>query len=101
MEDILEELNEGVAIFDNQLRVTFANEALSRMRRYERREIEDRTPDVDRPKDLVLQSAPLILPEMRRTILDGVLLARASELRRGLYLSLQLEGMNYEPSTTN
>jgi PAS domain-containing protein len=54
MEDILEELNEGVAIFDNQLRVTFANEALSRMRRYERREIEDRTPDVDRPKDLVL-----------------------------------------------
>ena len=29
MESILEELNEGVAILDDQLRVIFANEALS------------------------------------------------------------------------
>ena len=45
METILEELNEGVVIVDDQLRVVFANEALIRMGRYERGEIEGRTAD--------------------------------------------------------
>ena len=45
MEIILEELNEGVVIVDDQLRVVFANEALTRMGQYERAEIEGRTPD--------------------------------------------------------
>src|SRR5271165_4919700 len=45
METILEELNEGVVIVDDQLRVVFANEALIRMGQYERGEIEGRTPD--------------------------------------------------------
>jgi PAS domain-containing protein len=45
MENILEELNEGVVIVDDQLRVVFTNEALSRMGQYERGEIEGRTPD--------------------------------------------------------
>ena len=44
-ENILEELNEGVVIVDNQLRVLFANEALLRMGQYEREEIEGRTPE--------------------------------------------------------
>jgi PAS domain S-box-containing protein len=45
METILEELNEGVVVVDDQLRVVFANEALIRMGQYERGEIEGRTPD--------------------------------------------------------
>ena len=45
MEIILEELNEGVVIVNDQLRVVFANEALTRMGHYERAEIEGRTPD--------------------------------------------------------
>ncbi len=45
MESILEELNEGVVIVDDQLRIVFANEALIRMAQYERGEIEGRTPD--------------------------------------------------------
>ena len=45
MESILEELNEGVVIVDDQLRVVFANEAMIRMGQYERGEIEGRTPD--------------------------------------------------------
>jgi sigma-B regulation protein RsbU (phosphoserine phosphatase) len=44
-ENILEELNEGVVIVDDELRVVFANEALIRMGQYERGEIEGRTPD--------------------------------------------------------
>jgi PAS domain S-box-containing protein len=53
MESILEELNEGVVIVDNQLRVRFANEALLRMGQYERGEIEGRTPDAIFPaKDI-------------------------------------------------
>lgn len=35
-ESILEELNEGVVIADDQLRVVFANEALLRLGRYQR-----------------------------------------------------------------
>jgi len=50
---ILEELNEGVVIVDNQLRVLFANEALLRMGQYEREEIEGRTPEAFFPaKDI-------------------------------------------------
>jgi len=45
MKSILEELNEGVVIVDDQLRVVFANEALIRIGQYERGEIEGRTPD--------------------------------------------------------
>jgi sigma-B regulation protein RsbU (phosphoserine phosphatase) len=45
METILEELNEGVVIVDDQLRIVFANEALIRMGQYERGEFEGRTPD--------------------------------------------------------
>jgi phosphoserine phosphatase RsbU/P len=53
MESILEELNEGVVIVDDQLRVLFANEALLRMGQYERGEIEGRTPDAIFPaKDI-------------------------------------------------
>jgi phosphoserine phosphatase RsbU/P len=44
-ENILEELNEGVVIVNDQLRIVFANEALIRMGQYERGEIEGRTPD--------------------------------------------------------
>jgi len=50
-EGILEELNEGVAVVDNQLRVVFANEALLRLGRYERGEIQGRTPDAIFPAE--------------------------------------------------
>ena len=53
MESILEELNEGVAILDDQLRVVFANEALLRLAQYERGELLGRSPDAIYPrKDL-------------------------------------------------
>ncbi len=53
MEGILEELNEGVAIVDDQLRVLFANEALLRLGMYSREEIRGRTPDAIFPaKDI-------------------------------------------------
>jgi sigma-B regulation protein RsbU (phosphoserine phosphatase) len=53
MEIILEELNEGVVIVDDKLRVIFANEALIRMGQYERGEIQGRTPDaLFPPEDL-------------------------------------------------
>jgi phosphoserine phosphatase RsbU/P len=45
MEAILEELNEGVVVVDDQLRVIFANEALTRMGHFERGEIQGRTPE--------------------------------------------------------
>jgi sigma-B regulation protein RsbU (phosphoserine phosphatase) len=52
-ESILEELNEGVAIVDNQLRVVFANQALLRMGQYDRGEVEGRTPEAFFPaKDI-------------------------------------------------
>ena len=50
-ETILEELNEGVVIADNQLRVVFANEALLRLGRYQRSEIQGRTPDAIFPPE--------------------------------------------------
>jgi len=53
MESILEELNEGVVIVDDQLRVVFANEALNRLAQYERGELQGRSPDAIFPrKDL-------------------------------------------------
>jgi phosphoserine phosphatase RsbU/P len=53
MESILEELNEGVVIVDDQLRVVFANEALIRLGKYERGEIQGLSPDAIFPrKDL-------------------------------------------------
>jgi sigma-B regulation protein RsbU (phosphoserine phosphatase) len=53
MESILEELNEGVVIVDDQLRVVFANEALLRLGVYSREEIHGRTPDAIFPaKDI-------------------------------------------------
>lgn len=52
-ESILEELNEGVVIVDDQLRVVFANEALLRLGMYDREEIRGRTPDTIFPaKDI-------------------------------------------------
>src|SRR5690242_14210776 len=51
MENILEELNEGVAIADDHLRVIFANEALVRLWRYDRAEILGRTPDAIFPAE--------------------------------------------------
>lgn len=44
-ESILGELNEGVVIVDDQLRIVFANDALLRMGQYVRQEIEGRTPE--------------------------------------------------------
>src|SRR5271169_6006861 len=53
MESILEELNEGVVIVDDQLRVVFANEALLRLGMYSPEEIRGRTPDAIFPaKDI-------------------------------------------------
>lgn len=51
MESILEELNEGVLIADDQLRIVFANDALLRLGRYERAEIQGRTPDAIFPAE--------------------------------------------------
>src|SRR5580704_1964017 len=51
METILEELNEGVVVVDDQLRVIFANEALRRMGHFERDEIQGRTPDAIFPSE--------------------------------------------------
>jgi len=48
---ILEEMNEGVAIVDDQLRVVFANEALLRLGQYKRDEIQGRTPDAIFPAE--------------------------------------------------
>lgn len=57
METILEELNEGVAIADDQLRLIFANEALVRLGQYDRAEIQGRTPDAFFPA----QDVPFIV----------------------------------------
>jgi len=52
-EIILEALNEGVVIVDDQLRVVFANEALIRLGGYECSEMRGRTPDsIFPPEDL-------------------------------------------------
>src|SRR3974390_1778854 len=51
MKGILEELNEGVIIVDDRLRVIFANEAVIRLGGYERGEIQGRTPDAIFPPE--------------------------------------------------
>jgi len=51
METILEELNEGVIVVDDQLRVIFANEALMRMGDFKREEIQGLTPDAIFPSE--------------------------------------------------
>jgi PAS domain S-box-containing protein len=51
MESILEELNEGVIIVDDQVRIIFANEALIRLGRYERGEIQGHSPDAIFPQE--------------------------------------------------
>ena len=51
MESILEELNEGVIIIDNQLNVVFANETLTRLVQYEREEIQGHRPDAIFPPE--------------------------------------------------
>lgn len=51
MEGILEELNEGVIIVDDQLRVIFANDALLRLGHYERGEIQGHTPAAIFPQE--------------------------------------------------
>ena len=50
-ENILEELNEGVVILDNRLRVIFANEALIQLGQYERGELRGRTLDAIFPPE--------------------------------------------------
>jgi sigma-B regulation protein RsbU (phosphoserine phosphatase) len=51
METILEELNEGVVVLDDELRVIFANESLARMGHFDREEIQGRTPDAIFPSE--------------------------------------------------
>jgi PAS domain S-box-containing protein len=51
VESILEELNEGVIIVDDQLRMIFTNESLARLGQYERGEIQGRTPDAIFPQE--------------------------------------------------
>jgi PAS domain S-box-containing protein len=68
MENILEELNEGVAIVDNQLRVIFVNEALTRLGQYEREEIQGHTPDaIFPPEDM-----PYVLRQHESALRYGV-----------------------------
>ena len=51
MENILEELNEGVAIVDDQLRIIFANEALTRLWQYGLDELRGCAPDAIFPPE--------------------------------------------------
>ncbi len=51
MESILEELNEGVAIVDDQLRVIFANEALTRLGQFDLDELRGCAPDAIFPPE--------------------------------------------------
>jgi PAS domain S-box-containing protein len=51
MESIFEELNEGVIVVDDQLRIIFANEALIRFGQYERSEVQGHTPAAIFPQE--------------------------------------------------
>ncbi len=51
MESILEELNEGVVIVDDELRVVFANEALIRMGQYDRGKVRGHRSDEIFPRE--------------------------------------------------
>jgi PAS domain S-box-containing protein len=67
MESILEELNEGVIIVDDQLRAVFANEALLRLGGYVRGELYGRTPDGLFPK----QDLPYLMQQHAATQRHG------------------------------
>lgn len=67
MQSILEELNEGVAIVDDQLRIVFANNALERMGQYEPGELQRCTLGaIFPPKDI-----PRILKQHESGIRNG------------------------------
>jgi sigma-B regulation protein RsbU (phosphoserine phosphatase) len=59
MTPILEELNEGVVVVDDQLRIVFANEALLRLGGYNRGEMYGRTPDAIFPQ----QDLPYVMQQ--------------------------------------
>jgi PAS domain S-box-containing protein len=67
MTAILEALNEGVAIVDDQLRVVFANEALVRLGGYQRGEVYGRTPDGFFPQ----QDLPYVMQQNAAAQRDG------------------------------
>jgi PAS domain S-box-containing protein len=51
MGSVLEELNEGLVVVDSHLRMVFVNEALLRLGRYDREEIQGHTPDAIFPAE--------------------------------------------------
>jgi PAS domain S-box-containing protein len=59
MTPILEELNEGVVVVDDQLRIVFANEALLHLGGYDRGEMYGRTPDAIFPR----QDLPYVMQQ--------------------------------------
>jgi sigma-B regulation protein RsbU (phosphoserine phosphatase) len=67
MATILEPLNEGVVIVDDQLRIVFANEALIRLGGYQRDEMYGRTPDTIFPQ----QDLPYVLQQHAAVHRDG------------------------------
>jgi sigma-B regulation protein RsbU (phosphoserine phosphatase) len=67
MTAILEALNEGVVIVDDQLRVVFANEALVRLGGYQRGEVYGRTPDGFFPQ----QDLPYVMQQNAAAQRDG------------------------------
>jgi sigma-B regulation protein RsbU (phosphoserine phosphatase) len=64
---ILEALNEGVVIIDDQLRIVFANEALVRLGGYQRSEVYGRTPDGIFPQ----QDLPYVMQQHAAAQRDG------------------------------
>jgi sigma-B regulation protein RsbU (phosphoserine phosphatase) len=64
---ILEALNEGVVIVDDQLRIVFANEALLRLGGYQRSELYGRTPDGIFPQ----QDLPYVMQQHAAAQRDG------------------------------
>jgi PAS domain-containing protein len=68
MESILEELNEGVIIVDEQLRMIFANEALIRLGRYEPGDIQGHTPDATIAAQTSHNTRPIRGHRLRRKI---------------------------------
>jgi PAS domain S-box-containing protein len=67
MTAILEALNEGVVIVDDQLHVVFANEALVRLSGYQRIEVYGRTPDGFFPQ----QDLPYFMQQLAAAQRDG------------------------------
>ena len=58
MESILEELNEGVIIGDNEMHIVFVNEALLELSQYQREELLGHTPDAVFPPAFLTRNAP-------------------------------------------